>query len=53
MKRLNVTIDDDLHTRLKLAVVAQHSTIVNFVAEAISEKLDRIQNNQEAAEKEG
>lgn len=40
MKRLNVSVDDELHKQLKMAVAEQGSTIGQFVIEAITEKLE-------------
>ena len=40
-KRLNIVIGTDLHRDLKLAVAKQGTTIAQFVAEAISEKIKR------------
>lgn len=40
MKRLNVSIDDDLHKQLKMAVAEDGTTIGQFVIEAITEKLE-------------
>lgn len=40
MKRLNVSIDDDLHRQLKMAVAGRGTTIGQFVIEAITEKID-------------
>jgi predicted HicB family RNase H-like nuclease len=40
-KRLNVVISADLHKELKVEVVKNGSTIGQFVAEAIAEKIAR------------
>lgn len=40
LKRLNVSIDDDLHKQLKMAVAEGGTTIGQFVIEAITEKLE-------------
>ena len=40
LKRLNVSIDDDLHKQLKMAVAENSTTIGQFVIEAITEKLE-------------
>lgn len=40
-KRLNVVISADLHRNLKIEVAKQGTTIGQFVAEAISEKINR------------
>lgn len=40
MKRLNVSVDDDLHRQLKMAVAENGTTINQFVIEAITEKLE-------------
>lgn len=40
MKRLNVSIDDELHKQLKMSVVESGTTIGQFVTEAIIEKLE-------------
>ena len=47
MKRLNVTLDDELHKNLKVAVATKATTIGNYVAEAIAEKLEREQKGSE------
>lgn len=41
-KRLNVSIDAELHKQLKLAVIEQETTIAKFVADAIKEKLEKM-----------
>lgn len=40
-KRLNVIVDADLHRDLKVAVAKDGTTIAQFVAEAIKEKLEK------------
>lgn len=40
-KRLNVVISTDLHRNLKIEVAKQETTIAQFVAEAIAEKINR------------
>jgi len=40
-KRLNVIISNDLHRNLKVEVAKQGMTIAQFVAEAITEKIER------------
>lgn len=40
-KRLNVIISNDLHRNLKVEVAKQEMTITQFVAEAITEKIER------------
>lgn len=40
-KRLNVVISADLHRDLKVEVAKKGSTIGQFVAEAIAEKINR------------
>ena len=40
MKRLNVSVDDDLHKQLKMAVAEKGTTIGQFVIDAITEKLE-------------
>lgn len=49
MKRLNVSIDDELHRLMKMAVVEQGTTIGQFVTDAIREKLesDKKQDKEE------
>lgn len=41
LKRLNVSVDEELHTLLKVAVAKQQTTICQFVVEAIKEKIER------------
>lgn len=50
MKRLNVSIDDDLHKQLKMAVAEKGSTIGQFVIEAITEKLENDKNQKQEKE---
>ena len=40
-KRLNVVISADLHRELKVEVAKQGTTIAQYVAEAIEEKINR------------
>lgn len=42
MKRLNVVIPIEIHRELKIEVAKRDITIGEFVAECITEKLDRI-----------
>lgn len=48
MKRLNVSVDDELHKKLKMAVAENATTINQFVIEAITEKItnDKKQNQE-------
>lgn len=41
-KRLNISIDAELHKRLKLTAAEHDTTIVDIVSEAIKDKLDKI-----------
>ena len=50
MKRLNVSVDDELHKQLKMAVAEQGSTIGQFVIEAITEKLENDKNKKQEKE---
>lgn len=43
MKRLNVSVDEELHTQLKMTVAEQRTTIAQFVVEAIKEKIEKSQ----------
>lgn len=45
LKRLNVSVDEELHTQLKVAVAEQKTTIGQFVIEAIKEKIKRDQGD--------
>lgn len=47
MKRLNVSIDDELHRDLKMAAVAKSITIGKYVEEAIAEKLKRDEGQED------
>ncbi len=47
MKRLNVSVDDDLHRQLKMAVAEQGSTIGQFVIDAIAEKIENDKKKRE------
>ena len=40
-KRLNVTLEIELHKQLKIAATKQEMTIANFVVQAIKEKIER------------
>jgi Uncharacterized protein encoded in hypervariable junctions of pilus gene clusters len=40
-KRLNIVISNNLHRNLKIEVAKQGITITQFVAEAITEKIER------------
>ena len=55
LKRLNVSIDDDLHKQLKMAVAENSTTIGQFVIEAITEKLDndKIQKQEKVTDGRG
>ena len=50
MKRLNVSIDDELHKQLKMAVAEGSTTIGQFVIDSITEKLQN--DKQQKQEKE-
>ena len=52
MKRLNVSIEDDLHKKLKMAVAESGITIGKFVEEAIVEKLESSKKEQTQKQKE-
>lgn len=41
MKRLNVSVDEDLHRQLKMAAAAHGITIGQFVSDAIREKIEK------------
>lgn len=41
-KRLNISIDAELHKRLKLTAAEHDTTIVDIVSEAIKDRLDKI-----------
>ena len=47
LKRLNVSVDDELHKQLKMAVAEKGSTIGQFVIEAITEKLENDKKEQQ------
>ncbi len=40
-KRLNIAVDSELHRQLKIAVAESGKTIVQYVNEAIQEKIER------------
>ncbi len=40
-KRLNIIISNELHKCLRVEVAKQETTIAQFVAEAIKEKIER------------
>lgn len=40
-KRINISIDPELHTRLKVGAAMSGTTITDFVIKAIEEKLAR------------
>ena len=47
MKRLNVSVDDDLHKQLKMAVAENGTTIGQYVTDAIAEKLENDKKKQQ------
>ena len=53
MKRLNVSVDDELHKQLKMAVAEGSTTIGQFVIEAISEKLENDRQQKQEREIDG
>lgn len=50
MKRLNVSVDDDMHRQLKMAVAENSTTIGQYVTEAIAEKLENDKKEKEEKE---
>lgn len=46
LKRLNVSVDEKLHKKLKIASVEKGITIAQFVTDAISEKLEKERMNK-------
>ena len=50
MKRLNVSVDDDLHKQLKMAVAENGTTIGQFVIDAITEKLENDKKQKQEKE---
>lgn len=50
MKRLNVSVDDDLHKQLKMAVAEKGTTIGQFVIDAITEKLKNDKDQKQKKE---
>lgn len=40
-KRINISMDAELHKKMKIAIVEQDTTITQFVIDAIREKIDR------------
>lgn len=54
MKRLNVSINDDLHKILKVTVAEQGTTIGNYVVAALEEKVakDNAEKQEVAENKE-
>ena len=40
-KRLNIPIDEDLHRKIKATSAANGETMIQFVVEAIQEKLQK------------
>ena len=53
LKRLNVSVDDELHKQLKMAVAEGSTTIGQFVIEAISEKLENDRQQKQEREIDG
>lgn len=41
-KRLNVSINEDLHREMKKTAVSNDMTIIELVTEAIEEKIERL-----------
>ena len=39
MTRVNIEVDDELHRKAKLASVSENKTLIEFINEAIQEKL--------------
>jgi len=50
VKRLNVSVDDDLHKQLKMAVAENGTTIGQFVIDAITEKLENDKKQKQEKE---
>lgn len=46
-KRLNVSVDENLHRDLKIAAITKGITISSYVIEAIAEKIEREKQNKE------
>lgn len=47
MKRLNVSVTEDLHRELRLAVAESSTTIIQYVTDAILEKIKRDKEQKE------
>jgi len=41
MARINIEINDELHKKAKLNCVLQNKTLIQYINEALKEKLDR------------
>lgn len=52
MKRLNVSVEDELHKLLKMAVAERGITIGQFVTEAIAEKIESDKKEQDSKPEE-
>ena len=50
-KRLNIVISNNLHRNLKIEVAKQGITITQFVAEAITEKIERQKGDKDKRNK--
>ncbi|MDO8740243.1 MAG: hypothetical protein Q7J54_01570 [Candidatus Woesearchaeota archaeon] len=46
MTRINIEIDDELHKKAKLNAVLQNKTLIQFIHEAIEEKLKKGDKNK-------
>ena len=41
MTRVNIEVEDDLHKKAKLAAVLENKTLIEFINEAVKEKVER------------
>ena len=41
MTRVNIEVEDELHKKAKLAAVLENKTLIEFINEAIEEKVKR------------
>jgi len=41
MTRVNIEVEDELHKKAKLAAVLENKTLIEFINEAVKEKVER------------
>tara|TARA_B100000315_G_C14191180_1_gene413423 strand:- start:355 stop:495 length:141 start_codon:yes stop_codon:yes gene_type:complete len=46
MTRINIEIDNDLHKKAKLKALLENKTLIEFINEAIEEKVKKKEKNE-------